>query len=167
MRTLLYASLSANGFIVRPNAGHEIPREVLTDFHAHVHRAGNVVIGRQTFLLLRSSGSSEAFRDIDIVVLSATLDETPGAIVARSPDEALNHVTARGHQTALIGGGALTYSALLERGLVDELHINITPTLAGDGLTMSPHEHAETQLVLVDTKRLGDQIVQLHHRVQR
>lgn len=166
MKTTLYASLTANGHVLVAADRSEIPREILTDFLGHVRRVGNVVIGRRTFDQMDSGDSAGAFAGIDVVVLSRQRSELPGAHPAGAPEEALRLLSDRGHAEALIGGGPTAYDAFLERELVDELILNITPVLAGPDSPFLPGSRPAA-LQLLETRSLGDGEIQLHYQVSR
>jgi dihydrofolate reductase len=167
MKTRLYASLSANGRFTRPNTDHEIPPDVLADFLGHVRAAGNVIIGRQTFESMLAQGGGAAFAGTDVVVLSRRAGQLPGVHVAGTPEAALRHLEDRAHATALLAGGAATNNSFLERDLVDEMYVNLTPMLTGDGLTMAPSHGSVAGLRLIEVRRLGTDTVQLQHRLDR
>jgi dihydrofolate reductase len=167
MKTTLYASLSANGHVVTANAGHEIQPGILHDFLAHARRAGNVVIGRRTFDLMRSGGSGSAFAGVDIVVLSRQRQDLAGVHPAGSPEQALQLLADRGHTEALLAGGAAAYQSFLERQLADELVLNVAPVLAGDGPRLSLTGAGTATLGLVVVRRLGEGNAQLHYQVLR
>jgi dihydrofolate reductase len=159
MQTTLYASLTANGYLVRAGDEHQIPPPILTDFLTHVRRCGNVVVGRRTAELMRTAGSSAAFADIDVVVLS----HTPGPGVATSPEQALEMLATRGHTEALLAGGNAANTAFLERGLINDIYLNVVPMLtpAGSALPAAPQP---ADLQLLDVRQLANSAVQMHYR---
>ncbi|HTE63931.1 MAG TPA: dihydrofolate reductase family protein [Solirubrobacteraceae bacterium] len=166
MRSVLYASLTVNGYVSHADGESSIAPEVLADFARHVQRAGNVIIGRRTFDLMTATGGGGALTGADVVVLSTTGD-IPGAHVANRPEEALNILDARGHTTALIGGGAVTDASFLHAGLVDELYLNLLPFLSSDGprLALADGQLTETSLIGITT--LGTATAQLHYELDR
>ncbi|MFI6901745.1 dihydrofolate reductase family protein [Nonomuraea sp. NPDC050394] len=125
MRTILYASITPDGRLHRAEGGHRIPPAILMDFLAGAREAGNLIMGRGTFSLM--AGPQE-LAGLDVVVLSRRRQDLEGAHVAASPAEALRHLEARGHGTALLSGGAATYAAFLKEGLVDEVRLNLLPS---------------------------------------
>jgi riboflavin biosynthesis pyrimidine reductase len=70
---------------------------------------------------------------MDIVVLSKSVKEIPGAKVVESPQEALNYLQEKGYKTALLSGGAELHNAFLSQGFVDEIIFNVAPVLEGKG----------------------------------
>ncbi|GAA3735504.1 hypothetical protein GCM10022225_17700 [Plantactinospora mayteni] len=170
MKTILYASLTANGHVVRSGPDHEIPPEVLTDFIGQVRQHRNLVVGRRTFDLVSAGGGGGggAFAGVEVVVLSRHAPAPRGGyVVVASPADALRHLADRGHHTALLGGGATTNNAFLAEDLVDECYLNVAPALTGNGGGMALPAGRHAALHLLDVRRLGGDIVQLHHRVAR
>ncbi|MFE0153912.1 dihydrofolate reductase family protein [Nonomuraea sp. NPDC059007] len=125
MRTILYASITPDGSLHRAECGHRIPPAILKDFLDGAREAGNLIMGRGTFALM---SAPPELAGVDIVVLSRRRQDIEGAHVAASPAEALRHLEALGHGTALLSGGAATYAAFLEEGLVDEVRLNLLPS---------------------------------------
>lgn len=170
MKTILWATLTANGNYARGSARH-VPRpESLADFAATAKSAKNFVVGRKTFedfrvnATRRPTGES-ALEGVEIVVVSRSLELPPGApaTVVRDPRAALAHVRARGHQTALVAGGEALHNAFLAEGLIDELAIVLTPALEDDGrkILLPPGERREA--TLLDSKDLGGGLLRLHY----
>jgi riboflavin biosynthesis pyrimidine reductase len=86
---------------------------------------------------------------------------------AASPEAALATLRERGHTTALLAGGEKLHNAFLERDLVDELLLNVVPTLEDEGLKILLPEGNRRDLVLLGTKSLAAGIVQLHYALTR
>ncbi|MFI6392783.1 dihydrofolate reductase family protein [Nonomuraea sp. NPDC050547] len=125
MRTILYTSISPDGRLHRAEDGHRIPPAILMDFLTTARETGNLVMGRGTFSLM---ALPPELAGVDVVVLSRQRQDLEGAHVAASPAEALRHLEALGHDTALLAGGAETYAAFVEEGLVDEVRLNLLPS---------------------------------------
>ncbi|MFI6502476.1 hypothetical protein [Nonomuraea typhae] len=125
MRTILYASITPDGRLHRAEGGHRVPPAILMDFLAAAREAGNLIMGRGTFSLM--AGPPE-LAGVDIVVLSRRRRVIEGAHLAASPAEALHHLEALGHSTALLAGGAAAYASFMREGLVDEVRLNLLPS---------------------------------------
>ncbi|MBO0897524.1 dihydrofolate reductase family protein [Arthrobacter sunyaminii] len=64
-------------------------------------------------------------------------DGTRFEFLAASPEEALERaVYAAGGEDVRIGGGPTVVKAFLEAGLVDRIHVSITPILLGRGINL-------------------------------
>ncbi|MCD9025074.1 dihydrofolate reductase family protein [Cohnella silvisoli] len=167
MKSILWATLTANGNYAQSSPENPPKKEALDDFAAHAKTAGNFIVGRRTFEGMRGSGGAGPFADIDIVVVSKSVKEIPGIKIVESPQEALNYLQGKGHQTALIAGGADLHNAFIGQGIIDELIFNIAPVLEGKGLNLLlDTEHYQYKDVeLLDSKSLGSGVVQLHYAI--
>jgi dihydrofolate reductase len=169
MKTVLYGSISANGGLAEASPDHPIAPEVLADFVGRVGTTGNLIVGRRThqMVLALGAGAMLAGSGADLVVLSTGDQQAAGAEVVADPAAAMQHLAERGHDAALVGGGAATYRSFLRAGLVDELVLNILPELTDRGLDMAlpAGEHAGVELEAVTS--LAPAIVQLRYRVRR
>ncbi|WP_134683636.1 dihydrofolate reductase family protein [Brevibacillus migulae] len=178
MKTILWATLTANGNYAQSSPENPPKKEALDDFATHAKAAGNFIVGRRTFeeMLDPSRVSQEEqvnadgpFTGIDIVVMSTSIQDIPGVTVVRSPQEALNYLQQKGHQTALISGGADIHNSFLSQGLVDEVIFNVAPVLEGKGLNLlidkDNYRHKHVQLL--DCKPLGGDVVQLRYAIDR
>ncbi|RED52824.1 dihydrofolate reductase family protein [Cohnella lupini] len=171
MKTILWATLSANGNYAQSSPENPPKKEALDDFAKHAEAAGNFIVGRRTFEGMAASGGGGGgpFADLDIVVVSKSVDALPGATIARSPQEALNYLQRKGHQTAIVAAGADLHNAFLSQGLVNELIFNVAPVLEGKGLhlTIDANDYKFKDVRLLDTNLLGGGVVQLHYAVNR
>lgn len=167
MKTILWATLSANGNYAR-NASPEHPprQEAFNDFLDQVKATGNFIVGRRTFEGFQAGGESP-FGDVDIVVLSKSIKDLPGVKVATSPQEALAYLQAKGHTTALLAGGADLHNTFLQQGLVDEVLFPIAPVLEGKGynILLNQDHYQYKDIRLLDFKSLGGGVVRLHYEI--
>jgi dihydrofolate reductase len=168
MKTILWATLTANGNYARSTPAHPPKAPALADFAAQVAAAGNFIVGRQTFQEFQSqpqrsaSDAGEVFAKADIVVVSRSL-EAAGLQVARTPQAALARLRERGHRTALLAGGEQLHNAFLASGLVDELVVNLAPALEDDGLRLHLPQGGYAELRLLSSRELGEGVLQLHY----
>lgn len=171
MKTTLWATLTANGNYAQSSSENPPKKEALDDFAANAIAAGNFIVGRRTFEGMLENGSVGAgpFADLDIVVVSGNAGDLPGVTVARSPQEALNYLQQKGHQTALIGAGADLHNAFLSQGLVDEVIFNVAPVMEGKGLNLliDKDNYQYKHVQLLDCKPLGSGVVQLRYAMDR
>ncbi|GMK39717.1 hypothetical protein PCCS19_27720 [Paenibacillus sp. CCS19] len=169
MKTILWATLSANGNYAQSGPDNPPKKEALDDFFTHVKDTGNFIVGRRTFEGMRGNGGPGPFADIDIVVVSKNVSDIPGVTVVRSPEEALNHLRQKGHQTALISGGADIHNSFLSQDLVDEVIFNVAPVMEGRGLNLliDKDNYSYKHVELLNCQPLGGGIVQLRYAIQR
>ncbi len=168
MKTVLWATLTANGNYAQSSPEHPPKPEAFNDFVAHAKAAGNFIVGRRTFEGMRTGGGNP-FGEVDIVVVSQSVKEIPGVKVAGSPQEALGYLQEKGHTTALVGAGTELHNAFLGQGLVDEVIFNIAPVLEGKGLNLllDTEHYAYKDVQLLDFKSLGGGVVQLQYAISQ
>ncbi|MGG3574048.1 dihydrofolate reductase [Bacillus gobiensis] len=169
MKTILWATLTANGNYAQSSPENPPKKEALDDFATQAKAVGNFIVGRRTFEGVQVEGGPSPFADLDIVVLSKSVKEIPGVKVVESPQDALNYLQEKGHRTALLTGGADLHNAFLEQGLVDEVIFNVAPVLEGKGLNLlldtANYQYKDVQLL--DFKSLGGGVVQMHYSVSQ
>jgi dihydrofolate reductase len=178
MKTILWATLTANGNYAQSSPEHPPKQEALNDFAAHARAAGNFIVGRHTFEGMQDSNriaqaeradGGNPFGDLDIVVISQHVQEIPGVKLVASPQAALDYLQTKGHTTALLAGGTALHNAFLGQGLVDELIFNIAPVLEGKGynLLLDTNHYQYRDVQLLDVKSSGGGVVQLHYAINR
>lgn len=167
MKTILWATLTANGNYAQSSAENPPKPEALNDFATQARAAGNFIVGRRTFEGMQASGGGAAFADMDIVVVSQNVKEIPGVKVEDSPQEALNYLQEKGYTTALLAGGADLHNAFLGQGLVDEVIFDVAPVLEGKGLNLllDTGHYQYKDVRLLDFKSLGGGVVRLHYAI--
>jgi dihydrofolate reductase len=102
----------------------------------------------------------------DKIVYSKTLDTVVSArtrLVRDFDPEAVRQLKASSGRDLSIGGPTLATPAIAA-GLVDELHLFVTPVIVGGGMPSLP-DGVRAQLELVDEHRFTGGVVHLHYRV--
>ena len=130
-------------------------------------RCDAVLMGRTTFepalgapfwpwgdLAVYVLGSHRSAGSPDHVVF----DDDPERLVARVRSD--NH----GGDVHLVGGPN-TVGAVLALGALDELRVLVLPTLAGDGLRLTPALGSATALTFADARNWPHGVVELTYRV--
>jgi dihydrofolate reductase len=189
--TVLYMSMSLDGFIAGPNEG---PGNGLGDGGHRLHEwafpvgdadraganaqiydesmaTGAIVAGRGTFEPAGGWGGDH-HDGVPIWVLSR---HEPGIDVSQWPlvtyvDDVRTAITeakrAAGDKNVLVHGAA-TAQLALAAGLLDELEIHLVPVLFGQGRRLFDNLSPE-QIELERTRVLeGDGVTHMHYRVQR
>ena len=65
----------------------------------------------------------------------------------------------------LIGGGIIN-TFLLNKGLIDELHIHVMPIILPDGIEIFEHLPNETQLSLQSTKSYESGVIEMSYKIK-
>ena len=108
---------------------------------------------------------AEIWRAADKVVYSTKLESVASARtrIARDFDpEAVRQMKATAGRDLSVGGPDLAAQAM-KAGLVDELHLFLTPIVVGGG-TRSLPDDVRLKLDLLDDRRFGSGVVHLHYR---
>ena len=194
--TVLYMSMSLDGFIAGPNegpdnglgdGGHRLHEWALTgaDGHKEVARpagvdgevwdefmaTGAVVAGRGTFEPAGGWGGDH-HDGVPIFILSRgepgiDIGQWPLVTYVNDVGTAISEAKrAAGDENVLVHGAA-TAQLALAAGLLDELEIHLIPVLFGQGRRLFDNLAPE-QIELERTRVLeGDGVTHLHYRVRR
>jgi dihydrofolate reductase len=110
---------------------------------------------------------AEIWRAADKVVYSRTLETASSARTrierAFDPD-AVRQMKASAERDIGVGGPHLA-AAAMGAGLVDELHLFVSPVVVGGGNRALPDD-VRVGLELLDERRFGNGVVHLHYRTQ-
>ncbi|MBJ7608159.1 MAG: dihydrofolate reductase family protein [Candidatus Dormibacteraeota bacterium] len=109
---------------------------------------------------------AQIWQSADKVVYSTTLATVAGArtrIERRFDPDTIRSIKAAAGRDLTVGGPELAAHAL-RAGLVDELHLFLTPIVVGGGTQSIPAD-VRIQLELLDERRFRNGVVHLHYRV--
>jgi dihydrofolate reductase len=111
---------------------------------------------------------AEIWQAADKIVYSSTLETISSARTRIERDfdpEAVRRLKAAAARDISVGGPDLAAQAI-KAGLVDELHLFLTPVVVGGGKQSLPSD-VRLELELVDERRFGSGVVHLHYRARR
>jgi dihydrofolate reductase len=103
----------------------------------------------------------------DKIVYSKTLEQATSArtLIEREFDpKAIRRLKASAERDLSVGGPDLAAQAI-KAGLVDELHLFVTPIIVGGGNPALP-DGVRVKLELLDERRFGNGVVYLHYRTR-
>ncbi|AIY01943.1 putative dihydrofolate reductase [Arthrobacter sp. PAMC 25486] len=109
---------------------------------------------------------ADAWHQIDKVVFSRTLEKPATErtrIERKFEPEAILRMKAESVHNLSVGGAELGGQALTA-GLVDEIHLLVSPVLVGGGSRALP-DGISTSLELLDQRNFGNGVVHLHYAV--
>jgi dihydrofolate reductase len=184
MAKLIYAAItSLDGYIedAEGSFSWSAPDEELHAFVNEFERPiGTYLYGRRMYEMMvywetapTEGDDSPVFHDYaqiwqaaEKVVYSTTLEDAPSARTrierAFDPD-AVRQLKASAERDLAIGGAALAAEAL-RAGLVDELHLFLSPVIVGGGKPALP-DGVRLQLELLDERRFANGAVHTGYRV--
>lgn len=137
-------------------------------FIEQTRKAGAIIMGDTTFEAMGKTALPGRFN----LILSLEPEKyknlvKPGELefLKATPQEVIKYLETKGHQTAILGGGARTNAAFLKAGLVDEILITVEPKVFGVGINFTEGEELDLNLELIEAKEIGDNAVQLRYKV--
>lgn len=167
MRVLLLASITMDGKIARSSSELTTwsSREDKRLFVRTTKEAGVIIMGRSTYETLPAPLPGR----LHIVLTSNPPEDGPPEVefTADPPARILERLAERGYSAAVVSGGAHTYRAFLDAGLVDEIWLTVEPLAIGAGISLFGDEPLEARCELLECARLGEHEVHLKYRVVR
>jgi dihydrofolate reductase len=152
---------------------HQVVNDLMRTVGTHLYgrRLYDVMIAWETLDVTGEPPVMKDFADIwraaDKVVYSSTLESVSSARtrLERSFDpEAVRRLKASAAHDVTVGGPDLAGQALAA-GLVDELHLFVSPIVVGGGTAALPDD-VRLDLELVDERRFANGVVHLHYRAR-
>ncbi|MBI3290330.1 dihydrofolate reductase [Candidatus Microgenomates bacterium] len=168
MKVVLYMATSVNGMIAKNNDNTDwISKEEWDSYSSTVQKAGNLIVGHRTYDILTQQPEFSELEKIKLVVVSSKSFRTLSAnhIVAHSPKEALELL--KNFDQVIVAGGGILNTAFLTEKLVDDIYIDIEPIILGRGIKLFADGDIETELELVETKKISPNEIQLHYKVKK
>lgn len=183
MGRLIYSALtSLDGYVADEGGNFDwaVPSDEVHAFVNDLQRPiGTHLYGRRLYEVMRVWETMHALPDqpavvldfatswqaADKVVYSRTLEtvSTAKTRLERAFDpEAVRVMKDASERDLLIGGPELAAHAF-EAGLVDDVHLFLSPVIVGGGTRALP-DHVRLDLELVDERRFANGTVYLHHR---
>lgn len=185
MARLVYSAIaSLDGYVADEDGSFDWARPD-AEVHAFVNElerpVGTYLYGRKlydTMVFWETASSSDdesgperdfaqIWRSADKIVYSRSLDvvSSTRTRIERAFDPcAIRDLKASAAQDIGVGGPELAGQAI-RAGLVDELHLLVTPVVVGGGTAWLPDD-VRVDLDLLDERRFGGGVVHLHYRVR-
>jgi dihydrofolate reductase len=183
MRRLIYAmGVSLDGFIAGPDGELDwsAPDEELHRFHnQQLRESGAQLYGRGLYETMRywetaeeNPSSSEyerefarIWKDTPKIVFSRTLEAVTGnaRLVRDGAAEEVAELKAQPGSYLAVGGAGLA-SSLMERDLIDEYRLFVSPVVLGGGTPYFPALARRISLQLVETRVFGARVVYLRYQ---
>lgn len=168
MKVTLHMAMTANGYIASSEDETPWSFEEWVNYCEAVVKAGNVIIGRKTYELMRMANELAKIGDQTIVVLTTRLPKEEGNVIfVNSPEKAIETLRDRGFEEAVVAGGAECNTSFMKYGLVDEIYLNVEPFLFGKGVPLFHPAVFKNNIKLLNLKSLNKNTVQLHYLVTK
>jgi dihydrofolate reductase len=171
MKVVLYMAITINGLIAKENDDVSfVSAAEWKNFNRMIRKAGNIIIGRRTYDLMRKSSELPKYKNTKIVVVTHKPKKVSGKNIVftdDSPNEIIKMLRNDGFKIALVAGGGKLNSSFMKAGVVDELYLDLEPTILGKGIKLFADANFEKKLKLVSVKHFSKNEVQLHYKVAK
>jgi len=132
-------------------------------FSTKVKEIKNLVIGRKTFEIMEQGKEFQKIDNPFTVIVSNQNNNNSNFV--NSPEQAIDLLKQKGFSKILVAGGGILNSSFMQKGLVDEIYLDIEPFFFGKGIKLFANNDFETKLELLETKQLSKNTIQLHYRI--
>lgn len=164
-KLILGLAVSLDGFIEGPKGEYDwcfTDQDYgLADFFK---RIDSIFVGRKTYeMSLGMEGEPTGFPKFKEYIFSNTLDKVKdGAVLVKGDiEQEVRRIKNEPGKDIWLFGGADLSSALLNRGLVDEIGLAVHPILLGDGKPLFQNIKNRLHLTLVNSKAYSTGLVYL------
>lgn len=170
MKVVLFMGMSVNGIIASENGNEDFMSWAVWDDACHLAKKfGCLIWGRKTYdnaLKIFGKRMSDLSGVKLIIVSTSKTPTSPGNYtLANSPSEAIKTLAEQGYKTVMLGGGSTLNSVFAKEGLIDEIVLDVSPAIVGNGIPLFAKEDFQINLKLLSTKRITGDLLQLRYRV--
>ncbi len=171
MKVILYMAITINGFIAKENDDTDFVSEIEWDsFRKMVKSVGNIIIGSRAYEIMRDGKEFENLKNIRIIIVSNNTNFKTIAdnhLLAHNPQNALAILKKEKFDKALVAGGGTLNTSFMAENLVDEIYLDVEPVVFGKGIPIFKDKDFEQKLKLVGQKKITDNEIQLHYKVEK
>ena len=163
-------AISMNGIIARENNEEDfLSHENWNTFVELAHKAGCMIWGRKTHEVVETWEEKYLYeiKGIKKVVVSSdpSFKVGEGSLKVSTPKEALQSLSERGFEEVIVSGGAKLNTSFAKVNLIDEIILNVDSVVVGKGIPLFFPDDFDLKLKLIRTKRINENIIQLHYKV--
>ena len=171
MKVSIYIAVSANGFISnKRNVPDWLSPEYEQGLFSICQKYKAVIMGKTTYnvlapdyLPLKSEGTT-----VVLTTDKQVKSENRTVVFTQSKaSEIIQMLIDKGHDEAVIIGGALTIKEFMNAGLVSDIYFVMEPVLFGTGLSLLKEIDVDFKLKLLEVTKLNENTVQLHYEIKR
>lgn len=171
MKVVMYMAITVNGLTARPDGTEEfLANENWDSMTELAVKYKNLIVGRKTYEINQSWPGKNNLRSLKAVkkiVVSgdSSLDLASDFTLVSSPQEAL--IKLQDYPTILLIGGGTLNASFAAKNLIDEIILNIDPTVIGKGRPVFAEEDFEIKLILISSRQITKNLIQLRYRTTR
>ena len=167
-KVILYMAITLNGYIANKEDNTSwISKEEWSSYSQMVQKAGNLIVGHRTYDILTKQPEFAELQKVKLVVVSNTDFQTIAAnhLIARTPKKALELL--KDYDEVIVAGGGILNASFMKENLIDEIYIDIEPSIIGKGIKLFADEDFESSLKLLEINKITDNEIQLHYTVKK
>ena len=166
MKVILYMATTVNGYIAKEN--NETPwfDEEWQSFSKFVKETKNIIIGKNTYDIMKKSDEfSKIGNPFTVVVSKEDFAHNSNFAIVKSPKDALKILKEKRFAKAIIAGGGMLNSSFMKEKLIDEIYLDVEPLVFGKGIKLFSDNDFDAKLELIETKSLSKNTIQLHYKI--
>ena len=169
MKKVLYMAMSLNGYIAKENNATPWSEEEWNIFSEKVKEFGCIIVGRKTYQIMKDNNEFQKISNPLTVVISKrnTDERSSNFVFLDSPEKALTFLEEKAFDKVLIAGGSVVNTSFLEKKLIDEIYLDIEPIIFGKGIRLFQEIDIETDLELLEIKKLSKNTMQVHYKIAK
>lgn len=168
-KIVFYGAISLDGYLAAKNDSlqwlFDTPTGEQTTYEAFYQTVETTIMGRKTYEEAKKMlGTESLYPEKKNYVFSSNtgLVLNDAEVVHDEPTKFVQNLKESTSQTVWIVGGGQLLKPLIEKQLIDEWWIQITPVLLGQGKRLFQEGDYEERLKLVDTQCFGE-FIELHY----
>ncbi len=142
MKVVLYMAITANGYIAKENNETPWSDEEWLSFSEKVKEIKNLIVGRKTFEIMEQEKEFQKIGNPFTVIVSNQKENNSNFV--NSPEQAIKLLEEKGFSKILVAGGGKLNSSFLQKGLVDEIYLDVEPFIFGKGIQLFAENNFET-----------------------
>jgi dihydrofolate reductase len=171
MKISIYIAVSANGFISNArNVPDWLSHEYEQGLFSICQKYKAVIMGKTTYNILAPNYLPLTTEGTTVVLTTdkRANSENPTVVFTQNNvSEITQMLIEKGHNEAVIIGGAMTISEFMNAGLVSDIYFVIEPVVFGSGLSLLKGIDLEFKLKLLEVTKLNENTVQLHYEIRK
>jgi dihydrofolate reductase len=167
-KVILYMAITLNGYIANKEDDTSwISGEEWSSYSQMVQKAGNLIVGHRTYDILTKQPEFAELEKVKLIVVSNKDFQTISTnhLIARTPKKALELL--KDYDEVIVAGGGILNASFMKENLIDEIYIDIEPSIIGKGIKLFVDEDFESSLKLLEINKITENEIQLHYAVKK
>jgi dihydrofolate reductase len=171
MKIILTMAISANGIIASKTGSEDfLSHSNWVQFVKLAKKIGCFIWGRKTYeAVIKWEG--DYLKDLEevkkVIISQSQIELKDGFLLANSPENALSILESDGFSEAIVTGGATINTEFAKRNLIDEIILDVNPSILGEGIPVFNPADFLLPLELVEVQKINDDIVEIRYKVKK